>query len=64
MPPQYHVWIRLNPIAPLIGAWQGLFLDGALNGSLVLGAYAYGVACLAVGSVLYHALSPRFAELV
>ncbi len=64
IPPQYQVWIRLNPIAPLISAWHGLFLDGTLNGSLVLGAYAYGLACLAVGSVLYHALSPRFAELV
>ena len=64
IPPEYHVWIRLNPIAPLIGAWQELFLKGTLNGSLALGAYAYGVVCLATGSVVYRALSPRFAELV
>jgi lipopolysaccharide transport system permease protein len=64
IPPEYHVWMRLNPIAPLIGAWQELFLEGTLNGSLVLEAYGYGLACLAVGSVVYRALSPRFAELV
>ena len=64
IPPEHHIWIQLNPIAPLICAWQQLFLDGTLNKSLVLQAYAYGLACVAVGSVVYRILSPRFAELV
>jgi lipopolysaccharide transport system permease protein len=64
IPSEYLIWIRLNPIAPLIGAWQELFLEGTLNRALVLEAYGYGLACIAVGSILYRALSPRFAELV
>jgi lipopolysaccharide transport system permease protein len=64
VPPQYHVWIRLNPVAPLIRAWQKLFLDGHLDPLLVAAAYLSGFACLAVGSLVYRVLSPRFGELV
>jgi lipopolysaccharide transport system permease protein len=64
VPPQYQVWIRLNPVAPLIRAWQRLFLEGQLDPLLVATAYISGVVCVAVGSFVYHALSPRFGELV
>jgi len=64
VPLQYHVWIRLNPVAPLIRAWQKLFLDGYLDPLLVAAAYLSGLVCLAVGSLIYRALSPRFGELV
>ena len=56
--------IRLNPVAPLIRAWQKLFLDGHLDPLLVAAAYLSGFVCLAVGSLMYRALSPRFGELV
>jgi lipopolysaccharide transport system permease protein len=64
VPPQYHIWIRLNPMAPLIRAWQKLFLDGCLDPHLIAAAYLSGVVCLAVGSLVYRKLSPRFGELV
>jgi lipopolysaccharide transport system permease protein len=64
VPPKYHVWIRLNPVAPLIRAWQTLFLEGHLDPLLVAAAYLSGFACLAVGSLVYRVLSPRFGELV
>ena len=64
VPSQYHVWIRLNPVAPLIRAWQKLFLDGHLDPLLVAAAYLSGLVCFAVGSLVYRVLSPRFGELV
>jgi lipopolysaccharide transport system permease protein len=64
VPAQYHAWIRMNPVAPLIRAWQKLFLDGHLDPLLVGAAYLAGVVCLAVGTLVYRLLSPRFGELV
>ena len=64
VPIQYHVWIKLNPVAPLIRAWQKLLLDGYLDPLLVGAAYLAAFSCLVVGTVIYRALSPRFAELV
>jgi len=64
VPVEYHIWIKLNPVAPLIRAWQKLLLDGYLDPLLVGAAYLSGFACLLVGTLVYRALSPRFAELV
>jgi lipopolysaccharide transport system permease protein len=64
VPVQYHVWIKLNPVAPLIRAWQKLLLDGYLDPVLVGAAYLSAVTCLVLGTLIYRALSPRFAELV
>src|SRR5262249_16292802 len=64
VPAQYHVWIRLNPVAVLIRSWQKLFLDGHLDPLLVAGAYLCGFVCFAIGSLVYRLLSPRFGELV
>lgn len=64
VPPQYHIWLKLNPVAPLIRAWQKLFLEGNLDVLLVAAAYLSGLVCLAAGSLVYRALSPRFGELV
>jgi lipopolysaccharide transport system permease protein len=64
VPIEYHKWIKLNPVAPLIRAWQKLFLDGYLDPLLVVAAYLTAVVCLAVGTLIYRALSPRFAEMI
>jgi lipopolysaccharide transport system permease protein len=64
VPVQYHVWIKLNPVAPLIRAWQKLLLDGYLDPVLVGATYLSAVTCLVLGTLIYRALSPRFAELV
>jgi lipopolysaccharide transport system permease protein len=64
VPVQYHVWIKLNPVAPLIRAWQKLLLDGYLDPLLVGAAYLSALTCLVLGTLIYRALSPRFAELV
>src|SRR4029450_4313720 len=50
VPIQYHVWIKLNPVAPLIRAWQKLLLDGYLDPLLVGAAYLSAVCCLVVGT--------------
>jgi lipopolysaccharide transport system permease protein len=63
-PARYQVWIQLNPVAPLIRAWQKLFLDGYLDLLLVAAAYLSSLICLAVGALIYRVLSPRFGELV
>jgi homopolymeric O-antigen transport system permease protein len=64
VPSKYQVWMQLNPVAPLIRAWQKLFLDGHLDPNLIAAAYLSGLICLAVGSFVYRVLSPRFGELV
>jgi lipopolysaccharide transport system permease protein len=64
VPVQYHIWIKLNPLAPLIRAWQKLLLDNYLDPLLVGAAYLSAFACLVIGTIVYRALSPRFAELV
>jgi lipopolysaccharide transport system permease protein len=64
VPPRYHVWLKLNPVAPLIRAWQKLFLENHLDPLLVAAAYLSALGCLAAGALVYRALSPRFGELV
>jgi lipopolysaccharide transport system permease protein len=64
VPVEYHKWIKLNPIAPLIRGWQKLFLDGHLDPLLIGAAYLTAIVCLGVGTLVYRALSPRFAEMV
>jgi lipopolysaccharide transport system permease protein len=64
VPASFQPMLRLNPVAPIIRAWQDLFLAGTLDPLLVATAYAYGVLFLLIGWLVYRWLSPGFAELV
>jgi lipopolysaccharide transport system permease protein len=64
VPAPYEAVLRLNPVAPVIRAWQDLFLAGALDPLLLAAAYAYGLLFLLIGWLVYRWLSPGFAELV
>ena len=64
VPVEYHKWIKLNPVAPLIRAWQKLFLDGYFDPLLAGAACFTGLVCLMMGTFIYRALSPRFAEVL
>jgi lipopolysaccharide transport system permease protein len=64
VPARYQAVLRLNPVAPVIRAWQDLFLAGALDPILLATAYAYGFLFLVIGWLVYRWLSPGFAELV
>jgi lipopolysaccharide transport system permease protein len=64
VPAGYQAVLRLNPVAPIIRAWQDLFLSGALDPLLIATAYAYGLLFLLLGWLVYRWLSPGFAELV
>jgi lipopolysaccharide transport system permease protein len=64
VPPRYEAVLRLNPVAPIIRAWQDLFLAGSIDPLLVATAYAYGLIFVLLGWLIYRWLSPRFAELV
>jgi lipopolysaccharide transport system permease protein len=64
VPAHYQAILRLNPVAPIIRAWQDLFLAGTLEPLLIATAYAYGLLFLLLGWLVYRWLSPGFAELV
>jgi lipopolysaccharide transport system permease protein len=65
IPAEYQALVLwLNPVAPIIRAWQDLFLANQLDPALVLAAYAYGVLFMLLGWLVYRRLAPSFAELV
>jgi lipopolysaccharide transport system permease protein len=64
IPAQYHAFMYLNPVAPLMLSWQQLFLDGNLNWPLVAASYFYAIVALALGSLIYQKLSFSFAEVL
>lgn len=64
VPERYHHLINLNPIAPLIISWKGLFLNGTLDASYVLISLAYSLVFLMLGHSVFKRLSWRFAEVL
>ncbi len=64
IPPGFGWVVYANPMAAIVGCWRGLFLDGAVPGTLLGLAAAWSLVALAVGHRIYRALHWRFAELV
>lgn len=64
VPEPYRGLVPLNPVAPLMLAWQELFLRGVLAWPLVGLSVAYGLAVCGLGSLAYRRLAPRFAEVL
>lgn len=64
VPERYRALINLNPLAPLMASWRGLFLEGTLDGRLLLVSAAYAAASLFVGFRIYKRLVWKFAEVL
>jgi lipopolysaccharide transport system permease protein len=65
IPPEYRrVVLWLNPFAPLIQCWHGVFYDGVVEPQLIGGAAVWAALCLWVGVRVYRAMVWRFAEIV
>jgi lipopolysaccharide transport system permease protein len=54
----------LNPFAPLIQCWHGVFYDSVVDPGLIAGAAVWAALCLWVGVRVYRAMVWRFAEIV
>jgi lipopolysaccharide transport system permease protein len=64
VPEEFRKYVILNPLAPLILNWRGLFLEGNLNGSWLVLSTVYGLFFLVMGQWIYKKLSWRFAEVL
>jgi lipopolysaccharide transport system permease protein len=62
VPPEYRIFIDLNPMTPLIETWRQLFLYGSLQWSMIAQLYLIGLISLAIGVLVYRRLVWRFAE--
>lgn len=64
VPEKYRVFLKLNPIAPLMVGWRELLMHGSLDfGQLGLSAL-YSSIMLAVGYAVFARLRWRFAEVL
>ncbi|HPP07236.1 MAG TPA: ABC transporter permease, partial [Syntrophorhabdaceae bacterium] len=64
IPYKYQIFLKLNPLAPLIVNWRGLFLKGIILWDGVILSFSYGVLFLVMGLLVYKNLSWRFAEVL
>ena len=64
VPVRFQALLYLNPVAPLILSWRGLFLTGHLDWPIIAIGYVYATVAFAVGSAIYMKLSWKFAEVV
>jgi lipopolysaccharide transport system permease protein len=64
VPGAYGWLIALNPFTSIIGGWRSLLLDGVIPWSQMESGAVMGCLCLGIGSLVYRALSKRFAELL
>jgi len=64
IPSRYELFLKLNPLTPLIINWRGLFLKGIILWDSIILSLCYGIIFLAIGLVIYKKLSWRFAEVL
>ena len=62
IPDEYIDYMLLNPFAPIILCWKGLFLDGMLDSHYVYLSILYSAVMFAFGVFIYKKLSWRIAE--
>lgn len=62
IPQQYRYLIELNPAAPMIISWRGLFLSGTIEPRLLAMSFLYSALSFAVGYAVFRKLSWKFAE--
>lgn len=56
--------VYVNPIGGLIVSWRTMFLDGTVDGLLLLTAVGWSTLALLAGLLIYRRFHWRFAELV
>ncbi|GAB4540610.1 MAG: hypothetical protein Fur0020_09840 [Thermodesulfovibrionia bacterium] len=64
VPDEYKVFIKINPLAPLMISWRELFLNGGLDLSNLLLCSLYSAVVFIFGYMVYKRLSWRFAEVL
>lgn len=64
IPARYQKLIMYNPLAPLILAYQDLFLTGTFNVRYFFMAFGWGAAALFLGYLVYFRLKWRLAEVL
>jgi lipopolysaccharide transport system permease protein len=64
VPERYKQLINLNPMAPLMISWRGLFLRGGLDPPYLLSSFIYSILIFMCGYIIYRRLSWRFAEVL
>lgn len=62
VPPEYRIFLDLNPVTPLVETWRALFMDGTIHWSALGHAYLLAFVSLVLGSLVYRRLVGRFAE--
>lgn len=63
--PAEHAWLLyLNPFAPLIAGWHGLFYYGTVPAACLAGAAAWALIFVGLGWAVYSKCVWRFAEVV
>ncbi len=65
MVPSEYVWVfYVNPFAPIVICWQGLFCSGHVPPDYLAVAAGWAVTALALGFAVYRRKVWRFAEIV
>jgi len=64
VPQKYRIYIKLNPVAPLMICWRAMFMDGKVEPSMLLAALGYSAAVFCCGYWIYRRLSWKFAEIL
>lgn len=62
VPERYQWVIDLNPLAPLIGAWRGLFVNGKMPDFAIWPTLLLAVVALTAGLAIFHKLEKHFAD--
>ncbi|MEE9613838.1 MAG: ABC transporter permease [Thermodesulfobacteriota bacterium] len=64
VPERYQYLLSLNPLAPLMISWRGLFLDGTVEPGYLMLSLAYAVVSFVLGRMIFKRLSWKFAEAI
>lgn len=64
VPEKYSIFIKINPLAPLMISWRNLFLDGRLDISCFALTLLYGILVFLAGYAIFRKLSLKFAEVL
>jgi len=62
VPDRWEPLFQLNPLASLIDAWRGLFLNNTLPGVDLWPALVFTLGATIVGGSIFRRLEPRFAD--
>lgn len=64
VPQQYHVYFKINPIAPLFISWRSLLFGSQIDLVYMPWATGYAVVFFVLGIYVYNRLHTKFAEVL